>query len=325
MRIANDFNHKGHKGLTTYTKGILYLIINIYTIAMKHLLLILTALATLASCDRFGNKEAATVPEQTERIVCISKQYSEIIFALGAQKDIVGVDISSTYPPAVRDLPTVGYHRALSVEGILATEPTLIMHDNNIGPEHVVTQLEDLKIPMKVFQKGATIDSTKMLIREMGAYFGKEAEANKLCDKLDSDMAKALDAAKQYTDTLKVLVIHFGQASNIYLVMTKTSTAGQMINWAGGAMAVEAEKGMRQLSAEVVAASDPDVILLTDFGYDRLGTSEKIMELPGVSGTKAAKNNRIFRVEEHDLVYLGPRTGENVLLLQKLIHQNGAQ
>jgi iron complex transport system substrate-binding protein len=81
---------------------------------------------------------------------------------------------------------------------------------------------------------------------------------------------------------------------------------------------------MKDLSPEIVAASDPDVILLTDFGYDRLGGStEKIKELPGVTSTKAFKNNRIFRIEEHDLVYLGPRTGKNVLLIQKLIHQNG--
>ena len=86
-------------------------------------------------------------------------------------------------------------------------------------------------------------------------------------------------------------------------------------------MAVNDVKGMRQLSAEVVAASDPDIILLTDFGYDRLGSQQKIMELPGVAGTKAAKNHRVYRVEEHDMVYIGPRTGENVLQLQKLIHQ----
>jgi iron complex transport system substrate-binding protein len=46
------------------------------------------------------------------------------------------------------------------------------------------------------------------------------------------------------------------------------------------------------------------------------------MELPGVAGTKAAKNGRIYRVEEHDLVYLGPRTGSNTLMLQQLIHQS---
>lgn len=291
---------------------------------MKNLFKIAIACLLLSGCGRFGNKD--TNAPQGNRIVCIAKQYSEIIFALGAQKDIVAVDISSTYPPEIKKLPTVGYHRALSAEGILAAKPDLILHDNNIGPEHVVKQLEDLKIPMKVFtNKGNTIDSTKMLIREMGAYFDKEAIADSLCNKLDADIAMALEAAKQYKDTVKVLVIHFGQASNIYLVMTQKSTAAKLINWAGGKMSVVDEKGMKQLSAEVVAASDPDVILLTDFGYDRLGTPEKIMELPGISGTTAAKNNRIYRVEEHDMVYLGPRTGQTILMLQKLIHQGAAQ
>lgn len=288
---------------------------------MKQLLSIALFIMLFTSCNRFNNKDEKQ--QQQERIVCISKQYSEIIWALGAEKDIVAVDISSTYPPEVKKIPTVGYHRALSAEGVLAAKPTMILHDNNIGPEHVVKQLEDLKIPMKVFKsKASDIDSTKMLITEMGAYFNKKEKAEELCKKLDSDMALAIQNAHQYKDTVKVLVTHYGQANNVFLVMTKKSTAAKMINWAGGEMSVVDEKGMRQLSAEVVAASDPDVILLTDFGYDKLGTPEKIKELPGIAGTKAAKANRIYRVEEHDLVYLGPRTGENVLLLQKLIHQN---
>jgi iron complex transport system substrate-binding protein len=287
---------------------------------MQKVLSILLLFPLLASCGRFNNREGDDKKDQ--RIVCISKQYSEIIYALGAEKNLVAVDVSSTYPPEIKKLPTIGYHRALSAEAVLAAKPDLILHDNNIGPEHVVRQLEQLKIPMKSFVKGETIDSTKMLIRELGAFFHKEAAADSLCKKLDSDMQLALEKAKQYKDVPKVLIIHFGQASNIYLVMTKKSTAAKMISWAGGQMAIDDERGMKQMSAEVVAASDPDVILLTDFGYDRLGSKEKIMELPGVAGTKAAKNGRIYRVEEHDLVYLGPRTGTNTLMLQQLIHQS---
>lgn len=289
---------------------------------MKKYFVITILSAALFSCGRFGNKDAKS---GDERIVCIAKQYSEIIYALGAQAHIVAVDVSSTYPPEIKKIPTVGYHRALSVEGILAAKPSLILHDNNIGPEHVVKQLTDLKIPMKVFGKYKDdIAGTDSLIREMGAYFHKEKQADSLCTKLDADMKTALENARKYRDTLKVLIIHFGQASNVYLVMTKKSTAAKMIEWAGGTLAVDDEKGMKQMSAEVVAASDPDVILLTDFGYDKLGSPEKIKELPGVAGTKAAINNRIYRVEEHDLVYLGPRTGENTLMLQQLIHQGAA-
>ncbi len=291
---------------------------------MKQGLLISSLLLLLVSCDRFGKKQDTANEEQ--RIVCIAKQYNEIIWALGAQQNIIGVDISSTYPPAIQEIQIVGYHRALSTEGILAARPTLLLHDNNIGPEHVVQQLEALKIPMKVFDhKGSTIDSTKLLIREIGAYFGKEKKAESICDQLDQDMEDALGKAQKYKKPVKVLVVHFGQATNAYLVMTENSTAAKLIHWAGGELSVEGNRGMQPISAELVAASDPDVILLTDVGYDRLVNLEKIRELPGIAGTSASRTGKIYRVEEHDLVYLGPRTGEIVVQLQKLIHQDVTQ
>ena len=91
---------------------------------------------------RFNNQERG---EHQQRLVSLSKQYSEIIYALGAEKDLVAVDLSSTYPPQIKSLPTVGYHRALSVEGIVSVKPTMVLHDNNVGPEHVMRQLEQLK------------------------------------------------------------------------------------------------------------------------------------------------------------------------------------
>ncbi len=290
---------------------------------MKYILASMSLIVMLLSCGRFGNADLKG--DHDVRIVCIAKQYSEIVCALSAQEDIVAVDVSSTYPDELKKLPTVGYHRALSAEAILAMKPTLILQDNNIGPEHVVKQLNDLQIPMKNFGKYQnTIAGTDSLIHEMGTYFHRERQADSLCARLDMDMENALASAAQYKDSVKVLIIHFGQASNIYMVMTQKSTAARMVEWAGGVMAVDDEKGMKQISPEIVAASDPDVILLTDFGYDRLGGApDKIKELPGVSSTKAFKNNRIYRIEEHDLVYLGPRTGENVMLIEKLIHQHG--
>lgn len=291
---------------------------------MKKYILFLIAAFSVIACGRFGNK--AHKQKNKESIICISKQYSEIIFALGAQKNIVAVDLSSTYPNEIKKLPTVGYHRALSAESILAFKPTLILHDDNIGPDHVVGQLEKLHIPMKTFGKHEeTIDGTYTLIRDMGNYFGKQKVAESLCDKLKKDMSKVLKETKQYTKKPKVLIIHYGRASNVYLVMTKKSTAAKMIEWSGGKLAVQGEKGMKHLSPEVIAKADPDIILLTDFGYSLLNNGKGISKLPGISSTKAFKNKYIFRVEEHDLVYLGPRTGENVLLIQKLIHPNENQ
>ncbi len=282
---------------------------------------IIALLFLAVACGRFANKEEKQ--DNAERIVCIAKQYNEIIYALGAQQNLVGVDLSSTYPPEIKSIPTVGYHRALSAEGILSTKPTLIIHDNNVGPENVMKQLADLKIPMKVFDtKGEDIESTKGLITEMGQYFHREKQADSLNKKLDMDMEKALSQQKNYTTKPKVVIIHYGRANNVYLTLMSNSTGGKMIEWAGGEIPLKGERGMQQLSAEIIAQADPDVILLTDFGYDKLGSLDQIKTLPGVAGTKAARSDRIYRVEEHDMVYVGPRTGENVMMLQELIHRN---
>jgi iron complex transport system substrate-binding protein len=286
----------------------------------------LVALAALVtSCGRFNNAANETAGQ---RIVVISPIYNEIIWALGAQDKVVGVDLSSTYPPEIKNVQTVGYHRALSTEGILSLHPDAVLHDNNIGPPQVVEQLQQLKVPMKTFTaKNDSVDGTKALIREMGQYFHKEDRAEELCRKLDEQMTASLEQAKQYTDHPRVGVIHFGRASNVYMIVGKrgrgdAAGAGQMVEWAGGEMAIDAEGMQRMASPELVAQANPDVILVTDFGFDHLGGSvDQIKELPGVGTSNAAKNGLIFRIEENQLMYFGPRTGENIQKVAAIIHQ----
>lgn len=295
---------------------------------MKRILLfvlVLSSLVSAASCGRFTNKANETV---CGRVVVISPIYNEIIWALGAQDRVVGVDLSSTYPPEIKNVQTVGYHRALSAEGILSLHPDAIIHDNNIGPPQVVEQLQGLNIPMKNFTaKNESIDGTKALIREIGEYFKKSERAEELCKTLDTQYAASLEKGKQYSDSPRVAVIHFGRASNVYMVVGKrgrgdAAGAGQMIEWAGGQMALDAEGMQRMASAEIIAQANPDVILVTDYGFDRLGGSiDQIKELPGVATSNAAKNGRIYRVEENQLMYFGPRTGENIEKIAAIIHQ----
>jgi iron complex transport system substrate-binding protein len=295
---------------------------------MKRILLVAVlpaALISAISCGRFSN---SANDAKAERLVVISQTYNEIIWALGAQDTVVGVDYSSTYPPDVKKVQTVGYHRALSAEGILSLHPTAIIEDGNIGPPQVVEQLQSLNIPMKTFMaKNDSVDGTKALIREMGAYFHKEARAEELCRTLDSQMATSVERVKQYTDHPRVAVIHFGRASNVYLVVGRGGggdggAASQMIEWAGGQMAIDTRGMQRMASPEIIAQANPDVILVTDFGYDRLGGAlDQIKALPGVATSNAAKTGRIYRIEEHELMYFGPRSGENIEKVAAIIHQ----
>src|SRR4029079_2619468 len=277
---------------------------------MKRLILVLSSCAVLfaASCARFHN---APTESKDARYVVISPIYNEIIWALGAQNTVVGIDLSTTYSPEAKNVQTVGYHRALSAEGILSLHPTAIIHDNNIGPPQVVQQLQQLNIPMKTFSaKNDSFDGTKALIREMGSYFQKESRAEELCNTMDTQRAASLEKVKQYTDHPRVAVIHFGRASNVYLVVAKGSGGdgggvSQMIELAGGQMAVEntGGRGMQRMeSPEIIAKANPDVILLTDYGYDRLnGSLDQIRALPGVGTSNAARNNHIYRIEENVL------------------------
>jgi iron complex transport system substrate-binding protein len=141
---------------------------------------------------------------------------------------------------------------------------------------------------------------------------------------MDADIANAAQLLNQKNikDTPSVMIIHFGRANNIYFVMSGRNGVGdKMIKLAGGKTAHYDAKGARQISAEAVAEANPDIIIATDFGFDQMGSMDKfISSVPGVSLTNAGKNKRIVRFEEHDLVYFGPRSGENIIKLMNLIH-----
>lgn len=285
----------------------------------------LVLLFLLPGCGRFNTQPAG--PAGAQRIVCIGAAYNEMIYALGAQSNLVGVDYSSTYPPEIKELPTVGYHRALSAEGILSLHPTLIIHDNNIGPDNVVRQLQALHIPMKTFQaKNDSIAGAEALLREMAAFFHKEKRAEELCAQMDREMTESAAAVKGYRDTPRVAVIHFGRASNVYLLVGNggggdAGAAGRIVELAGGRMAIEKSGMQRMASPEIIAKSNPEVILMTEYGFDRLGSMEQAKTLPGVAETDAARHKRIYRVTEHELMYFGPDTGESIIKLAKLMHQ----
>jgi len=279
---------------------------------------ILFVIPLLFACNQFGNKNKVT---GKDRIVCVSKQLTELMFALHQGDKIVGLDLTSTYPPETKNITRVGYHRHLSAEGIISLDPTIVIHQNDVAPPEVMPQIDKVGIPVKVYPSAVTLDSTKILIRMLGKDYGEDTAAERMIKKLDVDLAKTDSIVKKYQTKPKVLIIHFGQQRNQYFVMGTRGTADAMLKLAGGINAADTSS-FRDLSPEVVAREQPDIILATDFGWDRLGGDiEKFKELPGIALTPAAKNGKIYRIEEHDLVYFGPRTGENVLLIAELIHK----
>lgn len=280
----------------------------------------LAAVSALASCGRFGEKSASTAGG--DRVVCVSKQINEFIYAIGAEQHLVAVDLTSIYPPQIKKLPTVGYHRALSAEGIISMKPTLFLTDGNVGPSSVLDQLKEVGIPVDVMPPGNTLDSAQQLLVQLGDKFDRRPAADSVVAQWKAGMQDVWKDTAQYVGKPKprVLIIHFGQIANNYLAVKGGGPADDMIRWAGGVNAVDSVGGMERLTPEIIARIAPDIIVATDLGFDRYGSAKAFATMSGISLTPAGKALRIYRITETELLYFGPRTPETVRKLRAMFH-----
>lgn len=95
----------------------------------------------------------------------------------------------STYPDSAKLLKTVGYHRALSPEPIIAMAPHLVMHSHDIGPDNVLPQLEKAGLTIKAFSCANSIDSARLRLRELGSFFHREQQADSLVSVMDKPIS----------------------------------------------------------------------------------------------------------------------------------------
>lgn len=285
---------------------------------MKRLLSAVAGAAVLLAC--LGNAAWAAADRPGNRVVCVSKQINEFIYAIGAEDHLVAHDLTSVYPPQITKLPSVGYHRALSAEGIISMRPSLFLTDGNVGPQAVLDQLRKVGIPIKVMPPGKTMQGAQALLTQLGEYFHREAAAAKVLAQWRDAMAQVRAAQKRRAGKPRprVLLIHFGQIINNYLAVNRGTPADRIIEWAGGVNAMTKVGGMTRLTPELIAKAAPDIIIANNVAFDRYGSVKKFKQMPGVALTPAARSNRIYRVEESAIIYFGPRTPQTVHKLAKL-------
>ena len=80
-------------------------------------------------------------PKGAPRLITLGGSITEIVYALGAEAQLVGTDSTCFYPPAAAKTPKVGYFRQLSAEGILSLRPDVIVGTDDIGPPAVIDQV----------------------------------------------------------------------------------------------------------------------------------------------------------------------------------------
>ncbi len=269
----------------------------------------------LCACNRSDHRAAT-------RVVSVSKQINEFIYDIGAQGNLVGRDLTSVYPAEITALPSVGYHRALSAEGIISLKPTMFLTDGNVGPDAVLEQLRKVGIPVLVMNPGSSLDSAQMLMTRLGTLFHREKAADSVIARWRAgiDSVWSDTAQRNGKQRPRVLIMHMGQIVNNYLGVGSGGPASQILRWAGAANAIDSTRPMTRLNPELIAQLAPDIIIATDVGFDRMGTAAKFATMPGVSLTPAGRSRRIYRINETELLYFGPRTPNTVREIEAMVH-----
>ncbi|MBW7984099.1 heme/hemin ABC transporter substrate-binding protein [Enterobacillus tribolii] len=233
-----------------------------------------------------------------ERIITIGGDVTEIAWALGAGKELVARDTTSTHPAGVQKLPDVGYMRQLNAEGILSLKPTLVLVSDLAQPSLVLEQVANAGVRVVNVTGETTLDAVPRKISQVAAALGQESQGNALT----TDYRRQIDAVPRRSLPVKVLFIlsHGGMTP---MAAGQDTAADAVIRAAGATNAMQGFSRYRPLSQEGVIASAPDLILITLDGVKTLGGLENIWRLPGMSMTPAAKNKAVLALD--DMALLG--------------------
>lgn len=256
---------------------------------------------------------------ESPRIVSIGGPVTEIVYALGADKGLAGVDTSSIYPEAATKLPQVGYQRMLSAEGVLALHPTLILASADAGPPPVVEQLKQSGVTWITIPAENSVKGAKAKIEAVAHALHREKEGGALESHLDDQMAKAQALVASETVKPKVLFI-YARGGGTVNVAGQGTAADAMITLAGGANAVSGYTGYKPITAEAVVAAAPDVILIPSRGLESIGGIDGLLSQPGLAATPAGKSRRVVALDDLLLLGFGPRLGDALLQLTPLLH-----
>lgn len=269
-----------------------------------------------------GAAVAASLPasaQQPPRIVAVGSSITEIIYALRAEKLLVGVDTTSLYPNAARSLPQVGYMRALSAEGVLSLKPTLIIATTAAGPATVLDQLKATGIEVMVLPDHYDYDSVITKIAAVGKATGKIAEADAMIERGRAAMKALTDRLATATSHPRVLFL-LGMGSGAPQAAGRNTAADGIIKMAGGVNAIEGYSGYRPLTPEAVIASKADYILVTRQTVEAMGGIQAILDQPSLNRTPAGKAGKVLEFDALLLLGFGPRTPQAAQELASALH-----
>ena len=229
------------------------------------------------SCKRTGNN-------QKKGIVVLSPEVAEIICALNAEKEIIGVTAECNYPPSLQQKKIVGSFSSIDKEAIIALNPELIFC-SSLEQENIAYDLKNLGFQVEViYPKG--INEMLSDIERIGTLIRKKEEAVKLVNYLKEEIEKIKANAQGKLRPKVYLEIY----RNPLMSVSDSSFIGELIELAGGDNIFSTlERDYARINPEAVIAAKPDIMIC--YSQDTL---KNIINRKGWQNIPAIQKRRIY-------------------------------
>jgi iron complex transport system substrate-binding protein len=243
----------------------------------------------------------------TSRIVSIGGAVTEILYALGLEQRIVAVDSTSFYPPqALREKRNVGYFRALSPEGVLGLNPSLILAIEGAGPKQAVTVLKSAGVGFVSVPDTFTGEGIIEKIRVIAAAAGVEQRGECLAKAVAADLdtlARLRTGIDKPARALFVLSFVGDRAQ----VAGRATAAEGIMRLSGATNAITEFEGYKPVSDEAIIAAQPEAVLAMQREANPLD-ARTVFAHQAFTLTPAAKRSAFVALNALYLLGFGPRT-----------------
>ena len=245
-----------------------------------------------------------TLTNEPKRIISLSPTATEILFAIGAGKQVLAVDDLSNYP-SIAPISKLSAFTP-NVEAIAAKKPDLvILSADSTNSKSIKKSLELLKIPVLIEKAPNQISNAYSEIIAIGKATNKLSQAVVVVTSMKTKI-KAIVAkfAK------KTPITFFHELDNTLYSATSQTFIGHVYsdfnlqNIADKAQGADAS-GYPQLSQEYLVTANPQIIFLSDAQYGESTTT--VAARAGWSEISAVKNNHVIALPADIPSRWGPR------------------
>lgn len=283
-----------------------------------------TAAATaeaLVVPDGMGGEIKLAGPAQ--KIVSLAPSNTEILFAVGAGKQVVAREDFTNYPEEAVKLPSVGgLSGKINLEQIVSYSPDLVLVAPITAAEQVKA-LQDLKLNVMVVPNPKTLQEMYANLELVGKATGHTDEAKKLAADLSAREKKLLEVVSKATSKPSVFYELDGSEPAKPWTSGPGTFVDMLITLAGGQnIGAELKGEWAQFSQEELIVKNPDFILLGDSNFGM--TADQVKARAGWNVLKAVKDGKVLPINDDMISRPGPRMLDGLTELIKIMHPEQA-